>query len=202
MPGLGDVAFDIAFSGIFIAVVAASAVGLDLEEPNVDGAFVAELGRRVSAALRKTTTAVHPENHSMRGVTNVVFRGPVRDSGNGRVGISATVVLPGRLDRSPRETGTCAQLAILYAKGQIDTGEHFTSMSVLGTKFDAYVSGTTMAGGRPAVKPVVKGRAWITGFQPVVLDPEDPFPQDFRLSDAWVKEEPLQVPKPAEEASG
>ena len=159
VPDLGDVAFDVAFSGIFIAVVAASAVGLDLEDPNIDGALVVELGRRISAAARKNVTPVHPENQSMQGVTNVVFRGPVRDSGNGKIGVSATVVLPGRLDRSPCGTGTCARLAILHNKGQIDFDEHFASMSVLGTKFDAYISGTTMVGELPAIKPVVTGRA-------------------------------------------
>ena len=34
----------------------------------------------------------------------------------------------------------------------------------------------------PAVRPRIKGRAYITGLQQFVLHPEDPFPEGFRLT--------------------
>jgi len=37
----------------------------------------------------------------------------------------------------------------------------------------------------PAIIPTVSGRAWITGTQHHMLDPADPFPSGYRLSDTW-----------------
>ena len=33
--------------------------------------------------------------------------------------------------------------------------------------------------------PAISGRAWITGTHQFVLDPDDPFPEGFRLPDTW-----------------
>ena len=36
-----------------------------------------------------------------------------------------------------------------------------------------------------AVVPTVAGQAWITGFNTVVLDDTDPFPEGYRVTDIW-----------------
>jgi len=33
----------------------------------------------------------------------------------------------------------------------------------------------------PAVVPTIRGRAYITGFNTIVVDPDDPFPRGFLL---------------------
>lgn len=38
-------------------------------------------------------------------------------------------------------------------------------------------------GDAPAVVPSLSGRAWITGLHQYSLDPSDPFPQGYTLSD-------------------
>ncbi len=40
-------------------------------------------------------------------------------------------------------------------------------------------------GGRPGIVPVISGRAWITGTRQEMLDPTDPWPAGYRLSDTW-----------------
>ena len=40
---------------------------------------------------------------------------------------------------------------------------------------------TTTLGDHAAVIPEVRGRAWITGRQELVFDPEDPFVEGFLL---------------------
>ena len=37
----------------------------------------------------------------------------------------------------------------------------------------------------PAIRPEISGRAWITGVDQHMLDPADPWPQGYRLSDTW-----------------
>jgi proline racemase len=43
----------------------------------------------------------------------------------------------------------------------------------------------TRVGKYPAVVPTLSGSAWITGFAHYVLDPDDPFPEGFTVSDIW-----------------
>jgi len=43
----------------------------------------------------------------------------------------------------------------------------------------------TAVGDRPAIVPAVRGSAWITGITQVLLDPTDPFPEGYLLSDTW-----------------
>ena len=76
-------------------------------------------------------------------------------------------------------------MAVLHARGQLKEGEFFRNRSPIGTEFVARIRGTTTVGNYPAVLPSVKGRAWITGFEQVMLDPTDPFPEGFRVSDSW-----------------
>ena len=36
-----------------------------------------------------------------------------------------------------------------------------------------------------AVVPTISGQAWITGFNTLVVDPSDPFPDGFTVGDIW-----------------
>jgi len=90
------------------------------------------------------------------------------------------------IDRSPCGTGTCAELAVRYARGQINIGEPFTSQGILGTQFTAQVvseAGPAFAAlPYPAITPRLRGRAFLTGFHQFVLNDDDPFPEGFILS--------------------
>jgi trans-L-3-hydroxyproline dehydratase len=45
----------------------------------------------------------------------------------------------------------------------------------------------TKIGERDAIYPLISGRAWITGTHQLMLDPADPWPGGYRLSDTWPK---------------
>jgi proline racemase len=98
---------------------------------------------------------------------------------------NAVIVSPGRLDRSPCGTGSSARMALLHSRGELGFGEPFTHLSILDTEFSCRIAGTTVVGGIPAVIPTVTGRAWLTGISCYGVDPEDPFPQGYRLDDTW-----------------
>jgi proline racemase len=42
-----------------------------------------------------------------------------------------------------------------------------------------------MVGDKNAIIPSIRGRAWITGIHQLMLDPEDPWPEGYRLTDTW-----------------
>ena len=43
----------------------------------------------------------------------------------------------------------------------------------------------TTVGPYPATRNRVSGQCWIYGISQIGLDPSDPFPQGFTLSDTW-----------------
>ena len=74
----------------------------------------------------------------------------------------------------------------MRAKGEIGVGERFVHESIIGTRFDSRIDAMTEVGGVPAVVPSIAGQAFITDLSQVGLDPADPFPEGYTLSDTWM----------------
>ena len=176
VPGLGTVAYDMAYGGNFYAIVDATSVGLEVE-PARAGELIAR-GADVMAAINAAAPPVHPEDERIAGCRHVIFTAPGGDGADAR---GATSIHPGWLDRSPCGTGTSARLAQLHARGALSVGEPFVHESVIGSRFTGRIVAETEVAGRPAIVPEITGRAWITGRAEYVLDPEDPFPAGFAL---------------------
>ncbi|KAL6853052.1 hypothetical protein ACO1O0_007604 [Amphichorda felina] len=183
VPGLGSVSVDVAWGGMWYALVDAASVGLRVE--NQYGPRLVEVGERIKRAVQAQFTPVHPENRDIRGVSILALTEPLHEGPDGKTAKNTVVVSPGRFDRSPCGTGTCARLAVLHARGQIKEGEVFRHRSIIGTEFETHIRGATKVGEYDAVLPTVKGRAWITSYKQIVLDPEDPYPNGFRVGDQW-----------------
>ena len=65
-------------------------------------------------------------------------------------------------------------------------GEAFRHLSILDTEFACGIEAATTVGGAEAVITRVGGRAWLTGVSYYGSDPEDPFPNGYRLNDTWL----------------
>ena len=76
-------------------------------------------------------------------------------------------------------------MAALHARGQLEIGEKFSHLSVIGTEFVGELLGTTTLGPYDAVLPTLTGSAWVTGRSTWVLDDTDPFPSGFSVGDIW-----------------
>src|SRR6185295_8685651 len=134
-------------------------------------------------AAREQLTCVHPENAEIAGVSIVQLAEPWR--GVGQVTKNAVVVAPGRLDRSATGTGLSARMAVLHARGLMGVGDGMTHASVIGSTFDGRIVSETTVGGRQAIVPAIRRSAWITGITQVFVDPDDPFPEGYLLTDTW-----------------
>lgn len=183
VPGLGVVKADIAWGGMIYALVDPATIGLEVSSAN--GAKVVEFGERIKRAAQAQVMPVHPENPGIRGVSNFEFMVQPDHVGDEVHALNAVVVSPGRIDRSPCGTGTCARMAVMHARGQLKVNQTLRHRSVIGTEFQSHIRGLAKVGEYEAVLPTVKGSAWITGFKQVVLDPQDPFPEGFRIGDSW-----------------
>jgi proline racemase len=134
-------------------------------------------------AAREQLPVVHPENPDFAGISIVQIAEPWR--GVNAVTKNAVVVAPGRLDRSATGTGLSARIAALHARGSMHVGDSMTHASVIGSTFDGRIVRELEVAGRPAVVPAIRGTAWITGVTHVLVDPADPFPEGYLLSDTW-----------------
>ena len=70
---------------------------------------------------------------------------------------------------------------------QIPAGKNSTQIMKTAptTSCQCTVQSETKVGGLPAILPTIEGRAWVTGFHHYVVDPTDPWPVGYRLSDTW-----------------
>jgi proline racemase len=172
----------VAYGGAFFAIVDAPSLGLSVEPRAARDLVV--LGNRITAAAARQLDAHHPGNPAIRGVTFTEFAMPF--AGPGMVSRNAVIVAPGRIDRSPCGTGTCARLAVLHARGAIGAGQGFVHESIIGSRFEAGIARETRVGGRPAIVPTIAGQAWLTGVFQHGFDPSDPFRGGFTLPDMWL----------------
>jgi len=177
VPAVGRVKMDIAWGGNFYAILAADSVGLDVK-PELNNELI-ECGRKIRQAVAKKVEVVHPENPKINICSHVRFLAT-----SSRVEVTtknAVIYGPGQIDRSPCGTGTSAELAMRYARGQTGLNEEFVSESIIGSIFRAKAVEETKVGPYKAIVPTLSGRAYIVGIQQFVLDPEDPFPAGFYL---------------------
>jgi proline racemase len=178
-PRWGRIKADIAFGGVYYAIVDVGQIGLKIEPANARA--LAEAGIELKMLLAEQVTVRHPELASVNEIAYVMFRdhdpdGAVR---------TCTTLKPGRVDRSPCGTGSSANLAVLHARGAIKVGDTRRSRSIIGGEFLVEMAGETTVGGRPAVLPRIIGQAWIYGTEELRMDARDPFASGFALSDAW-----------------
>jgi trans-L-3-hydroxyproline dehydratase len=181
VEGLGTLTVDVAFGGMWYAIADARALGFSLEPS--EARDLSRVGEQIRVVAREQLPCVHPENPEIAGVSIVQIAEPWQ--GVGAISKNAVVVAPGRLDRSATGTGLSARMAALHARDYLQVGEAMTHASVLGTTFDGRIVSETTVGDRPAIVPAIRGSAWITGITQVIVDPTDPFPEGYLLSDTW-----------------
>jgi proline racemase len=179
VPGLGSVTLDIAYGGIFYALVDAAQLGLEIR-PDMARRLV-EAGSAIHRAVNASLDIRHPEIDAVRGLSYVMMTG--RNQAGELQG--ATVMAPGRIDRSPCGTGNSSRLAVAAARGLAKPGDRFTARSIIGSRFEVGYARDTTVAGRPAVVPTITGRGWIHGIHQIGLDPADPYPEGFRVADTW-----------------
>ena len=184
VPGLGKIIVDVAYGGMIYVIVSAQELGFTLE-PREARALV-EMGERIKLAAAEQLPSVHPANPGIHTINQTLFAGPLTEQDGVKSAKNAVVVSPGRIDRSPCGTGSSARMALMHARGELAVGEPFRHLSILDTVFDCRIEGTTAVAGVEAVVTNVGGRAWLTGVSYYGTDPEDPFPQGYRLNDTWL----------------
>jgi proline racemase len=168
VAGLGTLAVDVAFGGMWYAIADAAALGFELARNEARDLCTA--GEAIRVAAREQLSG---------DVSIVQLAGPWQ--GVGAVSRNAVVVSPGRLDRSATGTGLSARMAVLHARGLMRVGDTMTHASVIESTFE----GRIVAEAGEGIVPAIRGSAFITGRSELYLDDRDPFPEGYLLNDTW-----------------
>ena len=183
VDGVGELRVDTAFGGDSFVMVDAADLGIDLAADNARR--LARLGSRITRAANDQLTFSHPTT-AWNHFSFCQIAGPLTREPDGIFTMTNAVAIePGKLDRSPTGTGLSARMALLHARGVMHVGDQLRMRSVIGSMFEGTIQADTTVGNRPAIVPLISGRAWQTGRFTYVVDPTDPWPLGYRLSDTW-----------------
>ena len=183
VKGMGTLTVDTAYGGDSFVIVDAANLGFQLTP--AEAKDLVETAIRINQAANEQLGFHHPGNSNWKHLSFCQFTGPLERQGNTLTGANAVVVRPGKLDRSPTGTGCSARMAVLHARNEMRTGDTYRARSVIGSEFLCGIAAKTNIGNRSAILPTVSGRAWITGTHQHMLDPDDPWPEGYRIADTW-----------------
>lgn len=183
VEGLGSLQVDTAYGGDSFVIVDAKRLGFSLRTD--EAADLVATGLKVTQAANQQLGFAHPTNPDWAHISFCQIAAPLERIEGVLTAANAVVIRPGKIDRSPCGTGCSARMAVLHAKGRLGVGERFIGRSIIGSEFHCRIDSLTDLAGRPAIVPCLSGRAWITGTHQHLLDPSDPWPEGYRLSDTW-----------------
>jgi proline racemase len=183
VAGIGTLIVDTAYGGDSFVIADAAALGFALTPD--EARDLAVTGMHITAAANEQLGFRHPENSDWSHISFCQIAAKLTHEDGVAVSRNAVAIRPGKLDRSPCGTGCSARMAVLFARGVLRVGEAMIGRSIIGSQFDCRIEAQAQVGDRSAVVPSIEGQAWITGTHQHMLDPTDPWPGGYRLSDTW-----------------
>ena len=177
--GIGSVSVAIAFGGVFYLLVETGPLSVTIG--TADARQLVDLGMVILQAAQARWQPVHPERPGIGGLAYLMF---MQDAADGRR-TNATVMPPGRIDRSPCGTGSSARLAFLHARGELAAGASCSFHSIIDSRFDAGIGEVGTMAGRPAIRPWISGRGWVYGREELYCLANEPFPAGHALGDTY-----------------
>lgn len=177
----GKIIGDIAYGGAFYVYVDASQLDLKVIPENSDK-FV-KIGTEIKKKVSATHVFNHPTNPGINWLYGTIFYDPLVEQEDGKMYTkNVCIFAEGQIDRSPTGTGTGGRVALHYAKGELGRDQILINDSIINTPMEGKIISETKEGKYPAVITEVSGNAHITGFNNLVLDPNDPLPEGFRIT--------------------
>jgi proline racemase len=177
---LGKLSVDVSFGGAIYAQLDISQISLSVT-PEFYSQIIA-IGREIKWALNETEYAKHPSDPRLSGIYGtIVYEGLARGADGLLHQRNATIFADGEVDRSPCGSGTCARLATLVEKKQLQLGEILKHDSIVDSQFLGVAREFVTVDGKKAILPQVTGMAYKTGESSFSVDPRDPLSPGFVL---------------------
>ena len=183
VSGLGTLTVDTAYGGDSFVIVDAPSLGFAVTRD--EARDLAEAGIRITRAANEQLGFTHPANPDWSHISFCQIAMPAERHEGILTAANAVAIQPGKIDRSPTGTGVSARMAVLRARGEMQVGDRYRARSIIGSEFVGRIEADTTLGDKAAIVPSISGRAWISGTRIEMLDPADPWPAGYRLSDTW-----------------
>jgi trans-L-3-hydroxyproline dehydratase len=164
-------------------MASARALGFDIRPD--EARDLAVTGRKIVKSANAQLGFVHPDLPDWTHFSFAFLTGELERVDGCLSSRNACVVKPGKIDRSPTGTGCSALMAVLHAKGLMQVGDRYIGRSIIESRFIGEIADRTTVGNHAAIIPTITGRAWITGQSTLMLDPSDPWPDGYKISDTW-----------------
>jgi len=162
---------DIGFGGIWFALVRVEQTGVPIAVESVPGLVALSHRIRLETNRLLRERSGWPPGTPGR-VDQLLYVGPPTSAEADGQNLATSTGLG--FDRSPCGTGCCARMAWHFERGEMAVGDTFVHESVLNTMFTGTISAQTEVDGHRAIIPTITGSAYLTGFNELVLDREDP----------------------------
>ena len=183
LEGYGSISADTAFGGDSFVIVDAKKLGFSIDPS--EAAELARLGAKITDAATEQIGFRHPTITEWTHYSFCQFSRK-QDQSNECISFkSAVSVKPGKIDRSPTGTALSAKMAVLEARGEMKIGQKIKAISIIGSSFEGKIIEKCNLNGTSAIIPEISGRGWITGLHQHTLEPTDPWPEGYKLSDTW-----------------
>ena len=183
VDGLGSIEVDTAFGGDSFVIADAKDLGFQINES--EAADLAKVGMKITAAANEQLQFEHPTNPDWRHFSFTQIALPIFYENGVAISKNAVAIQPGKIDRSPTGTGCSARLAVLHKKGVLKLNDLMIGRSIIDSQFECKIEEEITIGDRLGIIPSIAGQAWITGYHQHTLDPTDPYPLGYKLSDTW-----------------
>ena len=183
VDGLGSIEVDTAFGGDSFVIADAKKLGFEIKAD--EAADLAKVGMKITAAANEQLQFEHPTNPDWRHFSFTQIALPIFYENGVAISKNAVAIQPGKIDRSPTGTGCSARLALLHKKGVLKLNDLMIGRSIIDSQFECKIEQEVSVGDRPGIIPSIAGQAWITGEHKHTLDPTDPYPLGYKLSDTW-----------------
>ena len=183
LEGYGIISADTAFGGDSFVIVDAKKLGFSIVPS--EAAELARLGAQITDAATEQIGFRHPTITDWTHYSFCQFS-RMEDQSNDCISFkSAVSVKPGKIDRSPTGTALSAKMAVLEARREMKIGQKIKAISIIGSSFHGKIIEKCDLNGTSAIIPEISGRGWITGIHQHTLEPTDPWPEGYKLSDTW-----------------
>ena len=183
LEGYGSTPVDTAFGGDSFVIVDAKNLGFSIDPS--EAAELARLGAKITDAATEQIGFRHPTITDWTHYSFCQFSRMEEQSNDCISFRSAVSVKPGKIDRSPTGTALSAKMAVLEARGEMKIGQKIKAISIIGSSFEGKIIEKCNLNGTSAIIPEISGRGWITGLHQHTLEPTDPWPEGYKLSDTW-----------------
>lgn len=181
VEGYGTVTGDVVYCGAFYIYVDTKEIGgMPIDADHSDE--LVRLGTEIKEKCAAKCTFNHPTEPGIDWLYGTIFYTTPRAEGDRVYTRNVCIFAEGQIDRSPTGSGTGGRVALHYAHGELGADQVLVNDSIIDTPMEGKVLSETKVGDYPAVLTEVSGTANVMGFTNLVLDPDDPLPEGFRVS--------------------